>query len=165
MSQIRSALWMILALVGRFGLLLLGAVIALALVHGDGDSQDIQSLPKRAGRVFVGNDGRIIHVVPNIEQGSSERPLVIHGSDGRELVNLHVFLDGRFTLEPASNDPFGFSVHRGTSGSAKLGVNAGHGQLLLEAQTDGSAQILFKDQLGQIVKVMRVDADGRVFPE
>jgi hypothetical protein len=83
MSQVRSTLWMVLAFATRLAAMLLGAVIALALFHGDGDAHEDQNLPTHVGRAYIGEDGDIAHVVLNVEPNAGSRALVLHDSDGR----------------------------------------------------------------------------------
>jgi hypothetical protein len=160
MSQIRSVLGMMLALVGRFGLLLLGAVIALALFHNDDNGRANQALPKQAGRAYISDDGRIIHIVPNVEQGSPVRTLVIHRPDGRELVNFHVYQDGRFTLDPSTFESFDLTVHKDTSGKFRIGLGPGARPFELDSRIEVPAEIVFKDASRNIIHKLSVDEKG-----
>ena len=157
MSQVRSTLSMVLAFATRLAPMLLGAVIAIALFHGDGDTNENQNLPTHVGRAYIGEDGDIVHVALNVEQDAGSRALVLHDSDGRELAKFCVSVDGSFTLEQAGSKPFRFIVCRRASGSVAMGLSVGQGKLILEARADDSAEIQFKNDNGRLILEARAD--------
>ena len=144
--------------------MLLGAVVALALFHGEGASDDDRTLPMRTGRAFVSEDGEIVHVALNFEQAAASRTVVLHGAGGRELAKFRVLANGSFALEPGESDSVRFLVHRRASGSVGMGVVTSRGGLDLDAQADGSAEILCKDADGNVKRSIRVDAEGGISP-
>jgi hypothetical protein len=160
MSYVRSVLSTTIAIVTPLALMLVGAVISFALFHGEGASQDKQTVPTHSRRTVAGDDSKFVHVALEIEEGEASKTMLIHGARGRELATFHVYRDGMFTLEPTASDPFGFTVHREESGASTMGVSAGQGHLLLKVRTDGSAEILFKLADGRTMHELRVDAEG-----
>jgi hypothetical protein len=163
MSQIRSVLSMIMmTLVGPIFLMLLGAVGALALFHGEGASRDDRAVLTQAKGATVSDDGETIHVAVEVEEGKASKTMLLHGPGGRDLVRFHVYRDGEFSLEPPSTDPFGLVIHRESSGRVGMGMALGRGRFLVDVRPDGSAEILFKNAGGKIVHDMFVDAEGRI---
>jgi hypothetical protein len=164
MPQIRSAASMLLALVGPVALMLLGAVISLALFRGEGASHEDRALPAHSGRAYLGDDGEIIHIAPNVEKSGDPRTLVIHGVGGSELATIHVSREGGFNLEQEGSAPIGFAVSRSGSGSVGMGVKIGKVQLYVEARTDGSGKLLFvRKDAESITNELFIDVGGRVF--
>ncbi len=148
MSHVRTALSVTFAIVTPLALMLVGAVISFALFHGEGASQEKRTVPPHPGREVAGDDAKIIHIALEVEKGAASKTMMIHGTNGRVLASFLGYRDGRFTIEPTKADPFGFVVHRQASGTVDLVLGAGHGRFLIEARTDGSAQVLCKDQGG-----------------
>jgi hypothetical protein len=162
MSHVRTALSVTIAIVAPLALMLVGAVISFALFHGEGASQERRTVPPHPGREVAGDHAEIIHIALEVEKGATSKTMMIHGTNGKMLASFHAYRDGRFTLEPTEPNPLGFVFHRRESGMVDLSVGTGHKRFLIEARTDGSAQVLCKDQGGVTLSRMRVDAEGRV---
>ena len=122
MSQIRSAFSIIVALAGPVALMLLVAVIASPLPEAEEAGRDDRAIPAHAGRAYLDDDGRIVHVALNVEQ-STARTLLLHGSREKALARFHAFHAGSFNLESSELDSFRFIVHRQPSGTDGLGMS------------------------------------------
>jgi hypothetical protein len=165
MFQIRWAASILLALAGRLALMLLGAVISLALFHGEGTGHEDRALPAHAGRAYVGDDGEIIHVAPNLEPVGDSRTLVVHGVGGTKLVKVRVSPTGAFWLwlDRPGSDPVGFVLERLVSNEVDSGLNLGRVQLRAEVRTDGSSKFMFVDnRTERIMDELSVDAEGHI---
>jgi len=162
MSQVRSTLSIMLAVVTKLAIMLLGAVIALGLFHDDEETYEDRNLPTHVGQAYVGDDGEIVHVALKVEQDAGSRSFVLHGTDGTELAKFCVSEDGSFTLEQAGSQPFRFIVCRRASGAIGMGLNLGRGKLLLEARTDDSAEVQFNNDHGRLLLEARADDSAEV---
>src|SRR5262245_49589419 len=78
----------------------LGAAITLALIYGGESDPGSKPGSARAGRATVSDDGEAVHVTVRVpSDGGPSTRVVVRDEDGKGLVDLKVYRDGRFIVE------------------------------------------------------------------
>jgi hypothetical protein len=162
MPPVRTTCSVITALVNPFGMAILGAVVTLTLTSREAIPPDEHPIPARAGRAVVRDEEGIVHVNLDVARSDASTNLMVHDAGGRELGTFLLNHDGTMTFEPTGSDPGRFHFHRSRSMAVRLSTSGRHARFQLNAQPDGSADVLVTDAVGKPMFSVRVSEHGDV---
>jgi hypothetical protein len=162
MPPARTTCSVISAIVNPFGMAILGAVVTLILTSREAVHPVELPDRARAGRAVVRDEGGIVHVTLDVAKSDASTNLMVHDSGGRELGSFLLLQDGTMIFEPTRSDPVRFHFHRYKSMAVRLSTMGSHARFQLDAQPDGSAEMLVTDAVGKPIHGVRVSEQGDV---
>jgi hypothetical protein len=165
MPPARTTCSVISAIVNPFGMAVLGVLVTLILTSREPAHPDEHPDRARAGRAVVRDEGGIVHLNLDVAESDASTKLVVHDTGGRDMGAFLLHHDGTMTFEPTGSDPVRFYFHRTNSMAVRLSASVRHARFKLNAQPDGSAEMLVTDAVGEPLCGVRVSEHGDVITD